>query len=1109
MKHSLLLKKLKAIVLMFFFSLMYSQVAVNEVMSSNIATIADEDGDYNDWIEIYNYGTTPIDLTGYGLSDAATNPFKWIFPAITIAPNQYLLIWASDKNRAVPGQPLHSNFKIGAGGEPISLTAPGGAPSDIAPAVALNNDVSYGRQPDGTGAWLYFYTPTPGTGNTGTGLSELLTPPAFSHNSGLYNQQFTLSLTHPHPNAVIVYTMDGSEPMLNNLSGTAFDYKNAYKLEPTDVVGSLLNESFTSNTYTSPFVIADKSNQPNKLSNKNTRQDPLYTPPNPVRKATTVRARAYVNGVPSEIISKTYFVWPGGNPYQIPVISLQIQEDKLFDYEDGVYTAGKDFDDWRAANPANNQWYRPDWCNYWRSGALWEYPAHVEYFSASSLNSVMNINGGFRIHGNNSRANAIKSLRLYAKSDYDDVDVFEHQFFNDKIPGAVNPDNQLFKRLMLRGEGSGGPVAYDVVFNRIMQPFFNGISRIQPIVHFINGEYWGITALRDRMDKYHFEYNFDLDADEIIMIDCSGSNCELDEGTNTDYQAFINFRNFIIMNDMANPAFYSQVANQMDIDSFIDHMLIEIYAANDSYERSFWKVRTPGTQPYADGKWRLSVKDFEASMKSNINWLNYWATNTSPNESMFHHLIANTEFRIKFINRFADLINSAFITTRFHSIVNSTFNEVTPYLTEDANRFPRTNFYTNSNKQNLLNWGTSRPDVQREQMRNQFSITSNLNISLNVSSSYGGTIKINTIKIDPSTPGISQNPYPWTGVYFNNIPVTLEAIATDGYVFSHWSGDASGTNPSITITPTGNISVTAHFTPITTTVDQVVYFWMLTSAIPNDTPLTTLNATYSQNFLNAEINYISSLTGYPFTNTDPNWRKASMERKNVPTPLNYRPEANNNTPYASGSMRGIQIKQPFRSGTQENIMEFIMPTTNLTQVKFSLAAKSDGGAETLLVEYWNGSQWTNAGLPLNQAAMSANFAVLMFDFSAISVADNNPAFKIRLRFDGSDMTSDSGKAVHINNIALEGQVSSLGTNELPIGKNNVKIFPNPADEQVNFVSQEIMEQLIVYSVSGKAVHQSKPQKLETSINLEKWETGIYFVKIKSKSGEKAVKLIKK
>ena len=145
-----------------------AQVAVNEVMASNLNVLADGDGDYNDWIEIYNYGTTPVDLTGYGLTDTPAIPFKWVFPAVTIAPNQYMLIWASDKNRAVAGQPLHTNFKISSGGEAIVLTAPGGSPSDSAPAVPLTDNVSYGRQPNGTGPWLYFYTATPDASKTGT-----------------------------------------------------------------------------------------------------------------------------------------------------------------------------------------------------------------------------------------------------------------------------------------------------------------------------------------------------------------------------------------------------------------------------------------------------------------------------------------------------------------------------------------------------------------------------------------------------------------------------------------------------------------------------------------------------------------------------------------------------------------------------------------------------------------------------------------------------------------------------------------------------------------------------------------------------------------------------
>ncbi len=1083
------------------------QVAVNEIMSTNLNVLADEDGDYNDWIEIYNYGTTTIDLTGYGLSDAAATPYKWIFPGVTIAPNQYLLIWASDKNRTVVGQPLHTNFKIGAGGEPISLTSPDGNSSNIAPSIALSNNVSYGRQPDGTGSWLYFYTSTPGFSNTGTGLTELLNPPVFSHNSGLYSQNFNLSLSHPNPNATIVYTLDGSEPNINNLSGTSFHYKNAYKLEPTDVVGPLLTDSYISKTYTSPIAISDNSSQPNKLSNKNTRQDPLYVPTNPVRKGNVVRARAYVNGVPSEIISKTFFVWSGGNPYQLPVISLQIQEDKLFDYQNGIYTAGKDFDDWRAANPDSNQWYRPEWCNYWRSGDLWEFPTNFEYFAAGSLTPILNIKSGFRIHGNNSRANAIKSLRLYARSDYNDIDVFEHQFFDEKIPNAVNPTNNLYKRLMLRAEGSGGPVAYDVVFNRAMQPFFNGITRIKPAIHFINGEYWGITALRDRMDKYHYVNNFGLNADDVIQIECTGSNCNLDEGTNTDYQSFIDFQNFIIMNNMADNNNYQQVVNQMDIDSFIDHILIEIFAANDSYERTFWKSRTTGTSPYADGKWRLMVKDFESSLKTNTNWLQYWANNISPTESFLNHLLDNADFKNKFITRFADLLNSAFTTTRFQNIVNTTFNEVAPYLVEDTNRFPRLNFYTNINKQDLLDWGSTRPNIQREQIRNYFNITNNIDIQLNISNNSAGIIKINTLKIDSETPGINPNPYPWTGVYFNGIPITLQAIAKDGYVFSHWSGDISGTNPSITFTPTANMSITANYSPIPVP-DQVVYFWMMDSSIPNDTPLTTLNSTYANNSLSAAVNYISCLTGYPFNSAHASWRKASLERKNVPTPLNYHPEANNNQAYVSGNMRGLQIKQPFRNGSNENMMEFNLPTTGLFDVKFSLAIKSDGAAETLIMEYWDGNQWTNTGVANNQTTIGVDFSVKNFDFTPIVFANNNPTFKIRLRFDGADMISDTGKAVHLNNIALEGKSAALGTHNVSNKEIFLKVFPNPAHNFANIISSEIIKNLVLYNSLGQKINEKNPEKSEDTINLEKLEPGVYFLKIKTADKEKTLKLIK-
>ena len=73
---------------------------INEVMASNGTTLADEDGDFEDWIELYNDGTEPVDLSGWGLSDSYSNPFKWTFPEDTVlGAGEYLLVWASGKDR--------------------------------------------------------------------------------------------------------------------------------------------------------------------------------------------------------------------------------------------------------------------------------------------------------------------------------------------------------------------------------------------------------------------------------------------------------------------------------------------------------------------------------------------------------------------------------------------------------------------------------------------------------------------------------------------------------------------------------------------------------------------------------------------------------------------------------------------------------------------------------------------------------------------------------------------------------------------------------------------------------------------------------------------------
>ncbi len=120
---------------------------ITEFLASNQNGIRDEDGNRSDWVEIHNPDTTPADLTGWYLTDNASNKTKWQFPATTIAPGGYLLVFASDKNKRIPGQPLHTNFALSAGGEYLGLIRPDGVTtvSEYAPQFPPQYpDVSYG-----------------------------------------------------------------------------------------------------------------------------------------------------------------------------------------------------------------------------------------------------------------------------------------------------------------------------------------------------------------------------------------------------------------------------------------------------------------------------------------------------------------------------------------------------------------------------------------------------------------------------------------------------------------------------------------------------------------------------------------------------------------------------------------------------------------------------------------------------------------------------------------------------------------------------------------------------------------------------------------------------
>ena len=189
-----------------------AQVVINEVSASNISFNADNFGQYEDWIELYNTTGAPVDISGWYLSDSQTNPMTWPIPAGTIiGANARMLFQASGKNTFGGGW-YHTNFKLNqTSAEWVVLANAGGTVQDdfqLADRTKTNH--SRGRTTDGAATWSLFTTPTPGAGNAGAS-AEYEQKPTMSQPAGFYGGALTVTLSSP-TGTQIRYTLNGSEP---------------------------------------------------------------------------------------------------------------------------------------------------------------------------------------------------------------------------------------------------------------------------------------------------------------------------------------------------------------------------------------------------------------------------------------------------------------------------------------------------------------------------------------------------------------------------------------------------------------------------------------------------------------------------------------------------------------------------------------------------------------------------------------------------------------------------------------------------------------------------------------------------------------------------------
>ena len=180
-------------------------VRINEFLAANHGGLRDEDGDTSDWIELYNSGPASVNLGGWYLTDKVTEPSKWRFPSYALQPNSYFIVFASGKDRTNAAAPLHTNFKLSAGGSYVGLVEPDGA-TVASEFVYLTqySDISYGCNPTNPAMSGYCAYSTPDAPNAPTGFGF---GPAvdFSVSSGAFQEAFSVALSASDTNAVIRY----------------------------------------------------------------------------------------------------------------------------------------------------------------------------------------------------------------------------------------------------------------------------------------------------------------------------------------------------------------------------------------------------------------------------------------------------------------------------------------------------------------------------------------------------------------------------------------------------------------------------------------------------------------------------------------------------------------------------------------------------------------------------------------------------------------------------------------------------------------------------------------------------------------------------------------
>lgn len=547
---------------------------------------------------------------------------------------------------------------------------------------------------------------------------------------------------------------------------------------------------FYSSAVTATFPAGTRCEQGGKEPNANS---PAVQTMN-VSATTVLRCRAYVGGsYPSEEINRTYVF-----EQQPSLAAIFVTTDPLsmFSPDSGLYMTGNGAS---MMDPKKG-------ANFWSNREL---PVYVEMFEPGKPKTpAFGIMGDYKITGQYSRAKEKKSFAITLREEYGDKRL-KYPLFPDY------PELKKFKAFSLRnfGNNSGDDYLRDRLGTSMTEGLGVDYQRGRYVVVYYNGKYYGIHDLRERNNEYYYETKYGYDPNDIDLLETSASGTdEASTGSSADYKAMIEW---LRSNSLSSDANYKKVADQIDIDNYINYMQAEMFLNNSDWPHNNikkWRVASQKTK----WKWFLYDTDFGFGVSYNTqngNVFSYvtnengtngmggfnfgdfgggmggnWGGNmggqqpqmaagasTSVHTILMIRLLENEGFKNAFINRFSVLLSMNFSAERLLKRINELQSQVESEMARDQQFWNYNASSMSNNLETIKNFAQSRQATIREQMVSFFSLSSPVEMTLTAQGS--GQILVDGLPLDQSTMKVT---------FYTGIPVTLTAQGGTG-VFTGWS----------------------------------------------------------------------------------------------------------------------------------------------------------------------------------------------------------------------------------------------------------------------------------------------------------------------------------